>query len=92
MNIQFAIRNLNSQAIKVLLIEDNPGDARLISEIIADASSNRFELTHTERLSEGLRCLREGRYDAVLLDLLLPDATGLDTFVRAHTQAPAYLL
>lgn len=59
MNNLSDVSNLNSEAIKVLLIEDNPGDARLIREIIADASSTRFELTHTERPSEGLRCLRE---------------------------------
>jgi diguanylate cyclase (GGDEF)-like protein len=84
-----AINGPNSEIIRVLLIEDNPGDARLIKEMITKASPAQFELRHTERLSEGLRCLREEHFDAVLLDLLLPDATGFETFVKAHAQAPA---
>jgi phosphoserine phosphatase RsbU/P len=65
--------------IRILLVEDNPGDARLIRETLREAVSLRFELAHEQRLSAAReRCL-EGGVDVVLLDLSLPDAQGLQT-------------
>lgn len=72
------------QTIKVLLVEDNPGDAFLIQEVLADVSSVTFELTLVERLSSALEQLDSASFDVILLDLLLPDSQGLDTFVRLH--------
>ena len=72
----------------VLLVEDNPGDARLLREILAEAGAHRFELTHHTTLAEGLAELSEGGINVVLLDLSLPDSNGLDTFVRVHSEAP----
>jgi serine phosphatase RsbU (regulator of sigma subunit) len=72
--------------IPVLLVEDSPGDARLIREMLADADPSGFVLTRTERLEEGLRLLHEGRFGVVLLDLSLPDSQGLDTFRTLHAQ------
>ena len=43
--------------IKVLLVEDNPGDARLAQEVLADAGSGRFEVVHAVRLSDALELL-----------------------------------
>ena len=74
--------------IRVLLVEDNPGDARLLREILAEAGAHRFELTHHTTLAEALAELSEGGIDVVLLDLSLPDSNGLDTFVRVHSEAP----
>ncbi len=74
--------------IKVLLVEDNPGDARLLREALAEMADARFELTHVNRLSEALRRLEEDRFDIILLDLSLPDAHGLNTVVWAHGQVP----
>jgi two-component system cell cycle response regulator len=74
--------------IKVLLVEDNPGDARLIKETIEGAEAYQFELTHVERLSQALKHLKENHFDAILLDLLLPDGTGLNTFLRLIAQVP----
>lgn len=74
---------MNNTPIKVLIIEDNPGDARLVEEMLIRASSaTRFELAHVGRIGEGLALLAEGRFDVVLLDLSLPDGHGLDTIVR----------
>lgn len=70
--------------IKVLLIEDNPGDARLLQELLAEVRSTRFELIQVERLNQGLQQLQEQSFDVVLLDLSLPDAQGVDTFVQLH--------
>ena len=66
---------------RLLLVEDNPGDARLVEELLRDYSEN-LELSIAHTLTETYACLEEETYDAVLLDLNLPDSTGLDT-VRA---------
>ena len=72
--------------IKVLLIEDNPGNARLIQEMVPEIDGAAFDLECVDRLSTGLKHLSVKDVDLVLLDLRLPDSAGLDTFkkVRAH--------
>ena len=74
--------------IKILLIEDNPGDARLIREMLAEAETGSFALEWVPRLSDGLERLDQGEIDLVLLDLGLPDSRGLDTFIKAYAHAP----
>ena len=74
--------------MKILLIEDNPGDARLIREMLADAGGQGFAIEWVSRLAEGLERLGRGGIGLVLLDLDLPDSHGLDTFIKAHAQAP----
>ena len=72
-------------SINVLLVEDNPADARLVEEALRDAPS-AFRLSWVNRMADGLRHLRRGETDVALLDLSLPDAHGLEalTAVRAH--------
>jgi two-component system, sensor histidine kinase len=77
---------LNNGSIEILLIEDNPGDARLIKEFLGETGL-AFELDWVESLSQGLKRL-DGK-DAILLDLTLPDSNGLDTFKKIHFEAPA---
>lgn len=72
----------NSEMIRVLLIEDNPADARLIREVIADVGQTWFTLEETDQLQAGLGCLDRGDIELVLLDLSLLDSGGLDTLVR----------
>jgi MinD-like ATPase involved in chromosome partitioning or flagellar assembly/ActR/RegA family two-component response regulator len=79
---------MEDELMKVLLIEDNPGDARLIREMLAEERGAPFDLEHADRLSTGLGRLAAGGIDVVLLDLSLPDSRGLSTFVRVHAQAP----
>jgi serine phosphatase RsbU (regulator of sigma subunit) len=71
---------MNGNTLQVLLIEDNPGDARLIREMLAEAGDLRFELTTAPRLGEGLDRLYRESFGLVLLDLSLPDSHGLATF------------
>jgi diguanylate cyclase (GGDEF)-like protein len=71
----------------VLLVEDNPGDARLLQEILRDVSSQQFELIHVERLSEALERLDKERLDVILLDLSLADAQGVDTVAHVRKRA-----
>lgn len=78
-----------SKPIRVLLIEDNPGDARLIQEMLKDASNANLRFEHASSLSEGLKYIGdpEKPLDAVLLDLGLPDSQGFETFTRFHEEA-----
>ncbi len=81
--------------LKVLLIEDNPGDARLIKEMLAEAGEATFELEQVNRLSDGLERLTQNGFGLILLDLSLPDSRGLDTFIMTHSvaaQVPIILL
>src|SRR3972149_9364547 len=72
----------------VLLIEDNPGDARLIREMIAEDPDAPFELRCAERLAQGLERLSDGETGLVLLDLSLPDSFGLETFTKVYAHSP----
>jgi two-component system cell cycle sensor histidine kinase/response regulator CckA len=74
--------------LKILLIEDNPGDARLIREMLAEAGAQDITLEWVPRLSQGLEHLSQDHIDLVLLDLTLPDSRGLETFCQAYAQAP----
>jgi len=75
--------------VKILLIEDNPADARLVREWLKEAGAEQFHLEHAERLDAGLKLLTEKGFDAVLLDLGLPDSQGLGALKAVRTQAPA---
>ena len=75
------------EPIRILLVEDNPGDARLLREFLTETEASQFELVHADRLSEAVRRLGEGRFGAILLDLSLPDAHGLETITRLRSQS-----
>lgn len=79
---------MNDRPIKVLLIEDNPGDAHLIQKTLTQAGNGPFTLEWAERLSAGLECLAEKEIDLILLDLSLPDSQGLKTLSQTHALAP----
>jgi signal transduction histidine kinase len=74
--------------IKLLLIEDNPADARLIELLLGDARGMQFEITWADTLTKGVEQLRRTRPDAVLLDLGLPESSGLDTLHEVIKQSP----
>lgn len=75
--------------IKVMLIEDNPGDARLIEEILKDVRDFEFTLTNEDRISTGLSALEGEEYDVILLDLSLPDAQGIEGFEKLKEAVPS---
>lgn len=69
----------SSPSLEVLLVEDNPGDARLIKELLSEVEG-RFNLETVGRLSHALDRLNRGNFQLVLLDLSLPDSRGISTF------------
>ena len=72
----------------LLLVEDNPGDARLLREMLIEAGAHKTELTQAENMSEAEKLLAERLFDIVLIDLGLPDAQGLEAVRRARAAAP----
>ncbi len=79
---------MNTKSTKILLVEDNPGDARLVQEMLADLGPDRFALEHVGSLGEALSCLNKTKFDVVLLDLCLPDSGALDSLTRIQAAAP----
>ena len=79
---------MNNALIKVLLIEDNPGDARLLQELLTEVSFIQFEFHQADRLRQGIELVKTQSFDVILLDLSLPDSQELATFIALHQQAP----
>lgn len=74
--------------IKVLLVEDNDVDARLTQDSLSEWDMEEFEIVHVTRLSEAFARLARARFDAVLLDLSLPDGYGLSTLRQMQAATP----
>lgn len=74
--------------LRLLLVEDNPGDARLLQEELREVTSVRFEVRHVTRLAEAVAVVGEPGLDVVLLDLSLPDGHGLSNIERMVQAAP----
>ncbi len=72
----------------VLLVEDNPGDARLLREMFKEQGSHKTELTHVECMSDAEKHLAQRQVDVILLDLGLPDAEGVGSVRRVRAAAP----
>ncbi|MGB7443762.1 MAG: diguanylate cyclase [Coleofasciculaceae cyanobacterium] len=79
---------MNSQSLKILLVEDKSADAELIEELLSEVNEAKFDLTPVKRLSEGLGCLCQEDFDIVLLDRFLPDSSGTDTVAEVKALAP----
>lgn len=74
--------------IKILLIEDNPGDARIIKKMLAEEKIIKFDIIWENCLAKGLKRLSEGGFDVILLDLMLPDSIGgFYTFSKIQAEA-----
>lgn len=75
------------RGIRVLLIEDNPADARLVREALRGLGGPPFVIVVADRLSAGLTALEKGGFDVALVDLSLPDSHGLQTFLDVRERA-----
>lgn len=82
-------------AVRLLAIDDNPRDTRLLEIALAEASGLRCDLEKAPDLTTGLARLARGGIDLVFLDLGLPESQGLDTLnevQRSHRDVPVVIL
>jgi PAS domain S-box-containing protein len=84
---------MSEQVIHILLIEDNPGDARLLAEILTEIPSIAFKLTQVDRLELALQYLEANattaeNFNVIFLDLSLPDSEGLGTLITLQEREP----
>ncbi len=76
---------MEAQLLRVLLVEDNFKQAELFKELLSEARTIRFELTHLQRLDATLDLLEHESFDVILLDLSLPDSQGLETVTKVRS-------
>ncbi len=84
-----------TKSISVLIIEDNPGDTRLIKEALNSSSLDGYNIASCSHLSDGLNALSNNHYDVLLLDLGLPDSSELDSLrviKEYHPHIPVVVL
>jgi len=79
---------MSNESCKILLVEDNPGDARLILELLRDSGHHGFDIDRVDSLALALQRLGAGGIEAILLDLALPDSKGQETFDRVRARNP----
>ena len=80
---------VEENTLTVLLIEDSPPYAQLVQQWLAhDTAGARFILNWTDSLADGMTRLERGGVDVILLDLGLPDCSGMDTFTQTRASAP----
>jgi Flp pilus assembly CpaE family ATPase len=79
---------VGKHTLTVLLIEDNPDFAHLVQRWLASTSENEFDLNWTDTLAAGMSRLQKGDVDVILLDLGLPDSSGIETYTQTHAHAP----
>lgn len=80
--------DLRPAPLKLLLVEDHPGDARVLIEQFREGSPDGAQIRHVQRISDALSTLEEEDYDVVLLDLSLPDGFGIAMVQRVRATAP----
>ena len=76
--------------MRILMVEDNPGDVRLLREHLVGerSAAGLFQLVHVDRLTTALESLDTSSFEVVLLDLSLPDSQGIGTLARVHAERP----
>ncbi len=79
---------MQRETMRIILIEDNPGDARLMQEMLEDAGGEDIDLINVPNLTEAFERIRAENFDLILLDLGLPESRGLETFRKVYEQHP----
>lgn len=79
---------MSEETLEILLVEDNKSDAWLLERTFADIAGQHCRTTRVDCLEHAIHHLAVHRYDAVMLDLFLPDSQGIDTFEAVRTNAP----
>ncbi len=77
-----------STTLNILIIEDNLGDMLLTRQHLLNAQDLKFKVYTARSLEAGMTSVRDTHFDAILLDLSLPDSFGLETLVNIRECAP----
>jgi diguanylate cyclase (GGDEF)-like protein len=85
--VSFPRAGSRTPSIRVLLVEDDPHDARRLRGLLEASSEVAFEIAEAHGVEDGLRRLRDEHFHAVLLDLSLEDGQGLEALARARIAA-----
>jgi|GEM_PF-1362124 len=72
----------------ILIVEDDPGYARLLTDMLKDAARSKFTVLLADQLMKGIELLADNDVDLIILDLTLPDSEGIDTFLRIKGVTP----
>lgn len=78
----------DAPALKILLVEDNPADARLVMELFRENAAQNASLRHAACITDALQALDDEDFDVILLDLSLPDGSGVVTVQRVRASSP----
>lgn len=79
---------METKQTRLLLIEDNPADAKYLRMLLKDSVGHQFVIEQATTLADGLQLIQQSAVDVLLLDLSLPDAQGLDAFRQVHALYP----
>ena len=79
---------MSMSPIRLLVVEDNEADALLLKHTLAEAKEESFQVVHVETMAEAVRRLARDSFDAIMLDLSLPDSCGVETVAQANAVAP----
>lgn len=85
MKVNFLFR---SEVMRILLVEDNPGDAHLVEFLLRQTHEHRVKLSQVSRLSAAIELLQTQEFDVLLLDLGLPDSDGIEAVSRVYAAFP----
>src|SRR6202035_4958547 len=80
-------KQMFDKSVRILLVEDNAGDARIFKEALTQARISKFELVHQETLGQALIYLAKESPDVIVLDMGLPDARGMEVVQRVRATA-----
>lgn len=80
------------QELRVLLLEDNPGDAFLIKFYLGESTSPAFHVSHAETVKGALDLLSANTFDIIISDMNLPDSFGVDTIKQLLGNFPGNLV
>ena len=80
-------KNRNNK-ILILLVEDNPGDARLFELVISEISHIQCDVTWATTLEDAFKQLQDNHVDIIFSDLTLPDSVGMDTLKSFQEKFP----
>lgn len=79
---------MQKKQIDVLIVEDSPGDLQLTREMLREPGPYAFKTAHAASIKEALRKLAAGKFGVILLDMNLPDSSGLDGLERIAAAYP----